>query len=165
MGSSTKQLATRVASLVSAKRKTFYTIILAIKFYCGGKQEYLSCRISFTMKKKNTGKKLWKKPNIKKNNFFLKMCYFVNVSWKEISLQFTLKLICSTTCSIMLCCHFWDMISWSGNGKWPLFGRNCLFSTGNVFGITVQWKLVLYRNQSIDLKISICTWVFTQMYC
>ena len=43
-------------SLYLEKWKTFYTIILAIKFYFSSKKEHLFCRISVTMKKK-PGKK------------------------------------------------------------------------------------------------------------
>ena len=42
--------------LGSEKRKTFYTITLAIKFYYGDKKEHLFSRIIVTMKKK-PGKK------------------------------------------------------------------------------------------------------------
>ena len=42
-----------------------------------------------------------KKPK-QKNNFSLKMCYFVNVSFKESNLQCTSKLICCSICNILL---------------------------------------------------------------
>ena len=48
--------------LVSAKRKTFYTIILAVKFYCGGKKNIFSVEFLLPW-----NKKLWKKTLKKKN--------------------------------------------------------------------------------------------------
>ena len=62
--------------IVSAKRKTFDTIILAINFYCGGKKEHFFFRISVAMKKIH-------KEALKKNNFSIK------VSCKESNLQYT----------------------------------------------------------------------------
>ena len=59
---------------------------------------------------KNTAEK---KPK-QKNNFSLKMCYFVNVSFKESNLQCTSKLICCSICNILLLLSLlkYDQLKW-----------------------------------------------------
>ena len=66
---------------------TFYTIILAITFYCDGKKEHLFRRISVTIEIPR--KKLWKKA--KQNNLFKNVLFF-NVSCKESNLDFAVYL-------------------------------------------------------------------------
>ena len=65
---------------------TFYTIILAITFYCDGKKEHLFRRISVTIEIPR--KKLKKKPN---KITSLKMYYFLTFLAKKVTwiLQYT----------------------------------------------------------------------------
>ena len=105
--------------IVSAKRKTFDTIILAINFYCGGKKEHFFFRISVTMKKIH--KEALKKTTSPLRFLAKKVTCNILKNWYAVAFVI-----------YHYCCRFWDMNSWRGNSKWPLFGRKVLFSAGNV---------------------------------
>ena len=82
--------------------------------------------------KSNWWRTLKNKPN-KKSSFSLKMCYFVNVSYKESTLQYTEKRICSSICNILLLLPFliYDQLKWE-HQMTVIFGRRVLLSAGNV---------------------------------
>ena len=136
-------------SLYLRKRKLFIQLFWLLRFTVVARKNTFFVEFLLPWKKqpeKNSEKQNKTKQNKAKSNFSLKISFFVNVSCKETNLKYTLKVIYSSICNILLLPPFrrYDQLKWERQMT-VIFGRKFSFSAGNVLKPVQQYRLAKTR--------------------